>query len=99
MGSSDKISEEGRDKAVPEMTGWIEMATFDAVVFAVANLVCGSVGARNGDSMYRRITTVTLQDSAGSVPPEDDIVCKADSLSPVFLSLKDGTRISFRIWE
>ena len=28
------------------MTGWIEMATFDAVVFAVANLVLLSVGER-----------------------------------------------------
>ena len=71
----------------------------DAVVFAVASPVWGSVGQRNGDSMYLRITTVTLQDIAVSVPPEDDIVCKADFLSPVFLRLKDGIRISFRIWE
>lgn len=54
MGSPDKISEEGRDKAVPGMTGWIEMTTFDAVVFAVANLVWGSVGARNGNFVHPR---------------------------------------------
>lgn len=54
MGSPDKISEEGRDKAVPGMTGWIEMATFDAVVFAVANLVLFSVGERMSPFKFPR---------------------------------------------